>query len=197
MVDQQFAAGVEAIVETQTRVAQQYFEDGSVEAACPPLQALLHIMACGNYHGKQVDDPSVRAMFTRESLLASDWYAERLRTKQTRDVALWQRHVAALERAVSTAGKNVREGQPLSASLRASGLVPPLAVDMIEVGESTGALPAMLNSVAEFFEEDVNTGMQATLSLIEPAIMIFMGGFVAFVLISLYLPICSLADSIR
>ena len=102
-----------------------------------------------------------------------------------------------LERTVSIAGKNVREGQPLSASLRASGLVPPLAVDMIEVGESTGALPAMLNSVAEFFEEDVNTGMQATLSLIEPAIMIFMGGFVAFVLISLYLPIFSLADSIR
>jgi type IV pilus assembly protein PilC len=102
-----------------------------------------------------------------------------------------------LERAVSTAGRNVREGQPLSASLRASGLVPPLAVDMIEVGESTGALPAMLNSVAEFFEEDVNTGMQATLSLIEPAIMIFMGSFVAFVLISLYLPIFSLADSIR
>jgi hypothetical protein len=97
-----FAAGVESIVEAQTRVAKQYFEDGSVEAACPPLQALLHIMACGNYRGKQVDDPAVRAMFTRESLLASDWYAERLRSKQTRDVALWQRHVAALERAVST-----------------------------------------------------------------------------------------------
>jgi type IV pilus assembly protein PilC len=102
-----------------------------------------------------------------------------------------------LERAISIAGRNVREGQPLSGSLRSSGLVPPLAVDMIEVGESTGALPAMLNSVAEFFEEDVNTGMQATLSLIEPAIMIFMGSFVAFVLISLYLPIFSLADSIR
>jgi type IV pilus assembly protein PilC len=102
-----------------------------------------------------------------------------------------------LQRAVSRAGKSVREGQPLSGSLASSGLVPPLAVDMIEVGESTGALPAMLNSVAEFFEEDVNTRMQATLSLIEPAIMIFMGGFVAFVLISLYLPIFSLADTIR
>ena len=54
-------------------------------------------------------------------------------------------------------------------------MFPPLAIDMIEVGESTGALPAMLNSVAEFFEEDVNTRMTATLSLIEPAIMIFMG----------------------
>ena len=68
---------------------------------------------------------------------------------------------------------------------------------MIEVGESTGALPAMLNSVAEFFEDDVNTRMTATLSLIEPAIMILMGSFVAFVLIALYLPIFSLADTIR
>ncbi|MBZ5577278.1 MAG: type II secretion system F family protein [Acidobacteriia bacterium] len=102
-----------------------------------------------------------------------------------------------LEQAVAAAGKSVREGQPLSASLKTSQLVPPLAIDMIEVGESTGALPAMLNSVAEFFEEDVNTRMQATLSLIEPAIMIFMGSFVAFVLIALYLPIFSLADTIR
>jgi len=102
-----------------------------------------------------------------------------------------------LRRAVETAGKGVREGQPLSGSLKASGLFPGLAIDMIEVGESTGALPAMLNSVAEFFEEDVNTRMTATLSLIEPAIMIVMGSFVAFVLISLYLPIFSLADTIR
>jgi len=102
-----------------------------------------------------------------------------------------------LKRAVEAAGKSVREGQPLSGSLKASGMFPGLAVDMIEVGESTGALPAMLNSVAEFFEEDVNTRMTATLSLIEPAIMIVMGTFVAFVLISLYLPIFSLADTIR
>jgi type IV pilus assembly protein PilC len=102
-----------------------------------------------------------------------------------------------LQKAVETAGKAVREGQPLSASLKARKMFPELAIDMIEVGESTGALPAMLNSVAEFFEEDVNTRMQATLSLIEPAIMLVMGGFVAFVLIALYLPIFSLADSIH
>ena len=101
-----------------------------------------------------------------------------------------------LKRAIEAAGKSVREGQPLSGSLRASRMFPGLAVDMIEVGESTGALPAMLNSVAEFFEEDVNTRMTATLSLVEPAIMIVMGSFVAFVLISLYLPIFSLADTI-
>jgi type IV pilus assembly protein PilC len=102
-----------------------------------------------------------------------------------------------LKRAVDNAGKSIREGQPLSGSLKASKMFPGLATDMIEVGESTGALPAMLNSVAEFFEEDVNTRMTATLSLIEPAIMIVMGSFVAFVLISLYLPIFSLADTIH
>ena len=102
-----------------------------------------------------------------------------------------------LREAVERAGKSVREGQSLSSSLKASKLFPGLAIDMIEVGESTGALPAMLNSVAEFFEDDVNTRMAATLSLVEPAIMIFMGCFVAFVLISLYLPIFSLADTIR
>jgi type IV pilus assembly protein PilC len=102
-----------------------------------------------------------------------------------------------LQRAVESAGKSVREGQPLSGSLRALKLFPPLAIDMIEVGESTGALPQMLSSVAEFFEEDVNTRMQASLSLIEPAIMLTMGGVVAFVLVALYLPIFSLADSIH
>jgi type IV pilus assembly protein PilC len=102
-----------------------------------------------------------------------------------------------LKRAVDGAGKSVREGQPLSASLKATKMFPGLSLDMIEVGESTGALPQMLNSVAEFFEEDVNTRMQVALSLIEPAIMMLMGCFVAFVLIALYLPIFSLADSIH
>lgn len=91
----------------------------------------------------------------------------------------------------------VREGKPLSSSLASSGIMPPLAVDMMQVGESTGALPQMLTSVAEFYEEDVSTRMTALLSLIEPAIMIFMGIFVAFVLVALYLPIFSLADTIR
>jgi type IV pilus assembly protein PilC len=102
-----------------------------------------------------------------------------------------------LRKTLEKAGKMVREGQPLSSSLAATGIFPELSVDMIEVGESTGALPAMLTSVAEFYEEDVNTKMTAALSLIEPAIMIFMGIFVAFVLIALYLPIFSLADTIK
>ena len=91
----------------------------------------------------------------------------------------------------------VREGKTLSSSLASTGIMPVLAIDMMEVGESTGALPQMLASVAEFYEEDVSTRMTALLSLIEPAIMIFMGIFVAFVLVALYLPIFSLADTIR
>ncbi len=100
-----------------------------------------------------------------------------------------------LRQALERSRQMVREGQPLSSAFAATNIVPPLAIDMIEVGESTGALPAMLSSVAEFYEDDVNTRMQAALSLIEPAIMIFMGLFVAFVLLALYLPIFSLADT--
>ena len=99
-----------------------------------------------------------------------------------------------LKAALQKSQRLVREGQALSSSLAQTGIIPPLAIDMIEVGESTGALPQMLSSVAEFYEDEVNTRMTAALSLIEPAIMLFMGLFVAFVLVSLYLPIFSLAD---
>lgn len=102
-----------------------------------------------------------------------------------------------LRQMLKRAQQLVREGQTLSSSLNATGVFPGLAIDMVEVGESTGALAQMLNSVAEFFEDDVQTRMTAALGLIEPAIMIFMGIFVAFVLIALYLPIFSLADTLR
>ncbi|HXE62380.1 MAG TPA: hypothetical protein VN519_02515 [Bryobacteraceae bacterium] len=97
-----FAKGVDAICEAQRMVALNYFEDGSVNAACPPIRALLHVMAHGSYEGKGIEDPSIRGLFTREALLGSDWYAERLATKQKRDIALWTRHVAATN---STAAK--------------------------------------------------------------------------------------------
>jgi phosphoenolpyruvate carboxykinase (diphosphate) len=87
-----FADGIKYIVEAQQRSAQQYFDDGSIENACPPLKVLLTIMARGDYEGKTERDPEVRRMFTREALLASDWYHERLVTKQQRDIALWERH---------------------------------------------------------------------------------------------------------
>jgi type IV pilus assembly protein PilC len=102
-----------------------------------------------------------------------------------------------LKNTLAEAGQMVKEGQALSSSLQKTGIFPGLSIDMIEVGESTGALPQMLSSVAEFYEDDVNTRMSASLSLIEPAIMIFMGAFVTFVLVALYLPIFSLADTLR
>jgi len=92
-----YVDGIENITEAQQRVAKGYLEDGSVEAAIPPLKALLHIMATGTWEGKDAHHPEFRAMFTREYLLKSDWYLDRLITRQRRDVDLWRRHVKSLE----------------------------------------------------------------------------------------------------
>jgi len=116
---------------------------------------------------------------------------------QALDTAADSLGTQVLKKVLGEAVKLVREGQALSGSLRKTKIFPSLALDMIEVGESTGALPQMLTSVAEFYEEDVSNSVTAALSLIEPVIMIVMGIFVAFVLISLYLPIFSLADSVH
>jgi type IV pilus assembly protein PilC len=94
-------------------------------------------------------------------------------------------------RGISEASKSVREGQTLAQSLEATGVFPDLAVEMVEVGEATGALPTMLSSIAEFYEEDVQSALSAAMSLIEPAILLVMGVVVGFILISLYLPIFS------
>lgn len=96
-----FVDGVKYIMEAYQRVALQYFEDGSIDEACPPIRALLTIMAHGHYDGKDETHPDIRRMFTREYLLESPWYQERLRTRQQRDIALWSRHVASLEKALA------------------------------------------------------------------------------------------------
>jgi type IV pilus assembly protein PilC len=93
--------------------------------------------------------------------------------------------------------RTVREGKGLARSLEDSTVFPEMAVEMIEVGESTGALPAMLNSISDFFEEDVQNALTTAMALIEPVILIVMGVVVAFVLISLYLPIFSLGAGIH
>ena len=116
---------------------------------------------------------------------------------QALDTASESLGTRVLKKVLVQASKLVREGQSLSQSLRTTNIFPTLSLDMIEVGESTGALPAMLTSVAEFYEDDVSTRVTASLTLIEPAIMICMGVFIGFVLISLYLPIFSLADSVH
>ncbi len=93
---------------------------------------------------------------------------------------------------LNKATNSVREGKTLAGSLEDEKIFPDLAVEMIEVGESTGALPAMLTSVAEFYEEDVQMALGAAMALIEPVLLIIMAIFVGAVLISLYLPLFSL-----
>jgi type IV pilus assembly protein PilC len=95
--------------------------------------------------------------------------------------------------AVTHGAQLVREGQSLHNSLASTGLVPDLALEMIEVGEASGSLSPMLASVAEFYEDDVNTHLTNLVALIEPAILIFMAIVIAFILVALYLPMFSLS----
>jgi hypothetical protein len=92
-----FADGVLYIKDAQQQVAQQYLDDGSIEDACPPLRALLLIMAQGSFEGKTERDPEIRQMFTLKALLESDWYHERLVARQERDIRLWSGHVEYIE----------------------------------------------------------------------------------------------------
>jgi hypothetical protein len=91
-----FVDGINNIVEAQQRVAKSYFEDGSIEGAIPPLKAILHVMAYGNYNGKSIDDPEIRKTFTLENMMTSDWYHERLTNKQLGDITQWQKHLKPL-----------------------------------------------------------------------------------------------------
>ena len=132
------------------------------------------------------------AMFSRmmSTLLAGG--LPLVQALQTAGTSMSSRVIA---QAVVQAGQSVREGLPLYAGLEQRKIFPDLAVEMIEVGESTGALPVMFSSVAEFYEEDVQNALAAALSLIEPVILVVMGVFVGAVLIALYLPIFSLGAS--
>src|SRR5208282_3589492 len=113
---------------------------------------------------------------------------------ETAAASMSSRHIL---NGISEAAVRVREGQSLAKSLEERKMFPELSVEMIEVGESTGALPAMLNSVAEFYEEDVQTALGAAMALIEPVILMFMAVVVGGILISLYLPIFTLGSNIH
>lgn len=92
----EFVDGMDNVITTQKRVAANYFSDGSIEQACPPLRVLLHLMRDGQYEGKELSDPEIRSQFDRETILTSDWYQARLQAKQRVDIAQWQRHTAYL-----------------------------------------------------------------------------------------------------
>jgi len=96
-----FVEGINNIVEAQKRVAELYFEDGSIEAACPPLKAILHIMVYGHYNGATLESSEIRDMFTKETLLKSEWYNDRLINKQLNDIALWQKNIKYLKSLLS------------------------------------------------------------------------------------------------
>jgi type IV pilus assembly protein PilC len=102
-------------------------------------------------------------------------------------------HSRLVSGAITQGAQLVREGQSLHSSLTSTGLVPDLALEMIEVGEASGSLAAMLASVAEFYEDDVNTSLANLVALIEPAILVFMAILIAFILVALYLPMFSLS----
>src|SRR4051812_6938645 len=113
---------------------------------------------------------------------------------ETAGASIQSRSVATASLA---AAERVREGMTLSRSLQETKMFPELSLEMIEVGESTGAMREMLNSVAEFYEEDVENAVAAAMSLIEPLLLIFVAIFIAFVLISLYLPIFSIGSALQ
>jgi hypothetical protein len=104
-----YVDGINNIVEAQKKVARAYIEDGSINDACPPLQAVLRIMAEGNFEGKTIDDPSIREMFTLDYLLNSDWYKERLVIKQQRDAALWQMNRDYVEQKMDEINESVTD----------------------------------------------------------------------------------------
>jgi hypothetical protein len=93
-----FAEGMENIVQAMRTAADSYFADGSIEHAVPPLYALLHIMRDGTWDGAGPSDPEFRALFSRESVLTSDWYRVRLEAQQHRDVQYWEKRAEYLER---------------------------------------------------------------------------------------------------
>jgi phosphoenolpyruvate carboxykinase (diphosphate) len=113
-----YADGVMQVVESQQKVAQKYFEDGGFEIACPPLRAVLAIMAQGHHEGKSLDHPQIRSLFTKESLLSSDWYRRRLKTKAVHDQQHWQSFVERLEHSIKASENEVAVQLGLAERLR-------------------------------------------------------------------------------
>ncbi|HEY1697734.1 MAG TPA: type II secretion system F family protein [Polyangiaceae bacterium] len=102
-----------------------------------------------------------------------------------------------VEEAIMYARARISEGKNMAQPLMETNVFPPMVVQMVGVGEQTGALDAMLNKIADFYEEEVDVAVSALTSLIEPAMMVGVGGTVGVVLIAMYLPIFSIAGKIK
>ncbi|MEM7607444.1 MAG: type II secretion system F family protein, partial [Myxococcota bacterium] len=102
-----------------------------------------------------------------------------------------------VEKAINDTSDKIREGQTMSEPLMATGVFPPMVVQMIGVGEQTGALDNMLNKIADFYEDEVDVAVAALTSLLEPVMMVFIGGIVGTILIAMYMPIFDIAGKIQ
>jgi type IV pilus assembly protein PilC len=107
--------------------------------------------------------------------------------------SMGNQHMAA---ELTTAAQQVREGRSLASTLQDSGAFPDVAIKMVEVGESTGALQEMLNSLADFYDEEIDTNLGRFVTVIEPALLVIMGIVIAGLLLSLYLPLFNLSSAL-
>ena len=102
-----------------------------------------------------------------------------------------------VSRQIATISREVREGQALSTSMAGREIFPPMAIKMVEVGESTGALQDMLNNVADFFDEEIETTLGRFTTLIEPILLVVMGIVIAGMLLALYMPLLQLGAIVQ
>jgi type IV pilus assembly protein PilC len=102
-----------------------------------------------------------------------------------------------VEMAIQETSNKIREGRTMAEPLMETNVFPPMVVQMIGVGEQTGALDTMLNKIADFYEDEVDIAVAALTSLLEPLMMVFIGGIVGTILISMYLPIFSIAGKVN
>ena len=99
-----------------------------------------------------------------------------------------------VENALMKTRQSISEGQSIAEPLAETGIFPSMVVQMIAVGEATGALDSMLNKIADFYDDEVDTAVDAMTSLLEPAMMVFLGGIVGGMIIAMYLPIFKMAS---
>jgi type IV pilus assembly protein PilC len=103
----------------------------------------------------------------------------------------------AMALAISSATQDIREGKSLTTALESTGMVENLTLEMVKVGEQTGALGDMLNAVADFYDEELETSMAKVLSLVEPVLLVFMAIIVAGMLLAFYLPMFEAINAVE
>ncbi len=101
-----------------------------------------------------------------------------------------------IEFAILNTIEAIKEGETIAAPLAREGVFPSMVIQMIDVGESAGALDAMLSKIADFYDEEVDTAVDALTALLEPALMVFLGVVVGFIVVAMYLPIFKMGDTV-